>query len=113
MNEKEALQKGADEARKVARAGREFAGFLDEYAKYLTQPTWRERADELHTAALNKLNVISDGLAACKKWVEESGKIALVEPSEQSIKSEVRERQELPEISKPRGVMVRKKGSSR
>lgn len=71
MTEKEALQNAADEARKAARAGREFAGLLDEYAKYLTQPSWHQRAEESYRSALNKLNVINDGLAACQKLFKE------------------------------------------
>lgn len=72
MTEKEALQNAADEVRKAARAGREFAGLLDDYAKYLTQPSWRQRAEESYRLALNKLIVINDGLAACRKLIEES-----------------------------------------
>ena len=72
MTEKEALQNAADEVRKAARAGREFAGLLDDYAKYLTQPSWRQRAEESYRLALNKLIVINDGIAACQKLVEES-----------------------------------------
>jgi hypothetical protein len=76
VTEKEALQKAADEARKTARAGREFAGLLDDYAKWLTQPNWRQRADEYHRSALNKLSVIKEGLAACSKLIEESKEAA-------------------------------------
>lgn len=72
MTEREALQNAADEARKAARASREFAGLLDDYAKYLMQPSWRQRAEESYRSALNKLNVINDGLAACNKLIEES-----------------------------------------
>ena len=81
---KEALQNAADEARKAARAGREFAGLLDDYAKYLTQPNWRQRADESYRSALNKLNVINEGLAACHKLIEESAEAAAAD----SIKQE-------------------------
>jgi hypothetical protein len=72
LTEREALQNAADEARKAARASREFAGLLDDYAKYLMQPSWRQRAEESYRSALNKLNVINDGLAACNKLIEES-----------------------------------------
>ncbi len=72
MSDKEALQSAADEARKAARAAREFAGILDDYAKYLTQPLMHARADELRRSALNKLSVVKDGLAASDKWVEDS-----------------------------------------
>lgn len=71
MNEKASLQRAADEARKLARTAREFAALLDDYAKYLMQPTFRERADELHTSASNKLTSINDGLVAVNKWVQE------------------------------------------
>jgi len=76
VTEREALQNAADEARKAARAGREFAGLLDEYAKFLMQPNWRQRADEYHRSALNKLNVINDGLALCQRLIEESAEVA-------------------------------------
>ena len=85
MSEKEALQNAADEARKVARAAREFGRFLDEYAKHLTHPTWRERAVELHLSALNKLGVINAGLIATSKWVAESSKIVVAQPPEQGV----------------------------
>ena len=55
MSQKEALQSAADEARKAARAAREFAGILDEYAKLITQPNARQRADDTHLSAMNKL----------------------------------------------------------
>jgi hypothetical protein len=113
VSEKEQLQKAADEARKVARAAREFGGFLDDYAKYLTQPTWRERADELHFLALNKLSAINAGLMACNKWVAESGKSAGAQPPEKVTKSVVAsENEDLVEQRKPRAVRVKKGGSS-
>lgn len=84
MTERESLQNAADEARKAARAGREFAGLLDEYAKFLMQPNWRQRAEEYHRSALNKLNVINDGLAVCQKLIEESAQAA----ADDSIKQE-------------------------
>lgn len=111
MSEKEALQNAADEARKVARAAREFSRFLDEYAKYLTQPNWRERAVELHLLALNKLSAINAGLITCSKWVAESSKSAVAQPSEPTIESEVSEKQSVLEPGKPRGVQIKKKGS--
>jgi hypothetical protein len=58
VSQKEALQSAADEARKAARAAREFAGILDEYAKLITQPNARQRADDTHLSAMNKLRVI-------------------------------------------------------
>lgn len=111
MSEKEALQNAADEARKVARAAREFSRFLDDYAKFLTQPTWRERAVELHLSALNKLSAINAGLITCSKWVAESSKSAVAQPSEPTIKSEVSEKQGVLEPHKPHAFRIKKKGS--
>ena len=109
MSEKDALQRAVDEARKVARAAREFGGVLDDYAKYLTQLNWRERADELHLSALNKLNAINDGMATCNKWVIESGKIAATQAPEQIITSEVKESENVIDLSKPRAFRIKKK----
>lgn len=111
VSEKQALRSAADEARKVARAAREFGRFLDDYAKYVTQPDWRERAVELHLSALNKLSTINAGLITCSKWVTESSKSAVMEPSEQTIKSEVSEEQIISGPSTPRTIQIRKKGS--
>ena len=111
MSEKEALQNAADEARKVARAAREFSRFLDEYAKYLTQPNWRERAVELHLSALNKLSAINAGLITCSQWVAESSKSAVAQPSEPPVKSAAVEKRDVLEPRKPRGVQIKKKGS--
>ena len=111
MSEKEALQNAADEARKVARAGREFSRFLDEYAKFLTQPNWRERAVELHLAALNKLSDINAGLITCSKWVAESSQRAVAEPPEQPVNSEDSEQQKVPGPLKPRAVQIKKRES--
>ena len=111
MSEKEALQNAADEARKVARAAREFGRFLDDYAKYLTQPTRREQAIELHLSALNKLSAINAGLINCSKWVAESSKSVVAQPSKQTIKSGVSEKQDVLEPGKPRAVQIKKKGS--
>lgn len=113
MSEKEALQNAADEARKVARAAREFSRFLDEYAKYLTQPSWRERAIELHLSALNKLSAINAGLITCSKWVAESSKSVVAQPSEQTIKSAVGEKPDVSEPSVPRAIRIKKKGSTK
>jgi len=86
VSEKEALQSAADEARKAARGAREFAGILDDYARYLTQPNFRQRVDDLHLSALHKLRVVNDGLAACNRWVEESGSSANTPPAERIAK---------------------------
>ena len=80
MTKKEALQSAADEARKAARAAREFAGILDEYAKFITQPNSRQRADDVHQSAMNKLKVVNDGLAVCLKWGEEARKAPVSGP---------------------------------
>ena len=111
MSEKVALQNAADEARKVARAAREFSKFLDEYAKYLTQPNWQERAVELHLLALNKLSTINAGLITCSKWVAESSKIAVAQPPEQALKSGDSKKQGPIEPSKPRAIQIKKKGN--
>jgi hypothetical protein len=111
VSEKKALQNAADEARKVARAAREFSRFLDGYAKYLTQPARREQAIELHLSALNKLSAINAGLITCSKWVAESSRSAVAQSSEPTIKSGVSEKQDELEPSKPRAVQIKKKGS--
>ena len=109
VSEKEVLQSAADEARKAARAGREFAGLLDDYAKYLTQPSFRQRADETYRAALNKLNVVKDTLASCAKWVEGSPKNPVVAHSQPPVQSEVIEKQEVVITHKPRSIRITKK----
>lgn len=109
MSEKEVLQSAADEARKAARAGREFAGLLDDYAKYLTQPSFRQRADETYRAALNKLNVVKDTLASCSKWVEQSPKNPVVPYSQPPAQTEVIEKQEVVVTHKPRSIRISKK----
>jgi hypothetical protein len=119
VTEKEALQNAADEARKAARAGREFAGQLDDYAKYLTQPNWRQRADETYRSALNKLNVINEGLAACHKLIEESGEAAAADSLKQEAlkqtalqqqsESEAITKHEIEEKRKPRSIRIAKK----
>ncbi len=117
MTEKETLQNAADEARKAARAGREFAGLLDDYAKYLTQPNWRQRADEIYRSALNKLKVINEGLVACHKLVEESAEAAAdsleqeaLEQTalQQKIESEGTVKQETQEKPKRRPIRIAK-----
>ena len=118
MPEKETLQNAADEARKAARAGREFAGLLDDYAKYLTQPNWRQRADETYRSALNKLNVINEGLAACHKLIEESAETAaadslkqeaLDQPAlQQKLESEATTKQKIVEKPKRRPIRIAK-----
>ena len=121
MTEKEALQNAADEARKAARAGREFAGLLDDYAKYLTQPNWRQRADDTYRTALNKLNVINDGLAACHKIIEAGAEAAAADSLQQETlrqtalqqdrESEAVATHELAERSKPRSIRIAKKAA--
>jgi hypothetical protein len=123
VTEKETLQDAADEARKAARAGREFAGLLDDYAKYLTQPNWRQRADEIYRSALNKLNVINEGLETCHKLVEESAEAAAADSLkqdaleqtalQQKIKSEATVRQDIAEKPKRRPIRIAKKAVSR
>lgn len=106
MTKKETLQKAADEARKTARAGREFAGLLDDYAKWLTQPNWRQRADEYHRSALNKLNVIKEGLAACSKLIEESKEAAASDSIQQeALRQPVAHQQPEEEVFQKKGVV--------
>ena len=52
MTEKETLQGAADEARKTARAAREFAALLDDYAKHVTQPGWRQQRERHRRPAM-------------------------------------------------------------
>ena len=112
MSEKEALQSAADEARKVARAAREFGRFLDEYAKYVTQPSWLERAGELHVSALNKLDGINAGLISCSKWVAESSKGAVARTAEHAMKSVAGEARGVPEPGTRRAFRIKKKGGT-
>ncbi len=70
MTEKEALQSAADEARKAARAAREAATVLDDYAKYLVQPTFRFKATTMRANATIKLKTINDALASSDKWMK-------------------------------------------
>ena len=113
MSEKDALQHAADEARKVARAAREFGGILDDYAKYLTQPDWRGRAGELRLLAFNKLSAINDGFAACNKLVIESGEITVVPAPELIIISEDILMQDVIELNKPRTFRIKMKESQK
>ena len=83
MTEKETLQGAADEARKAARAAREFAALLDDYARHVTQPGWRQKAGDLHHSAMSKLRVVNDGLAACNKFIAASVNDAAAPPPEQ------------------------------
>ena len=114
MTEKETLQNAADEARKAARAGREFAGLLDDYAKYLTQPNWRQRAHESYRSALNKLNVINEGLAACHKLIKASADAAAADSLKQEALNETALQQkgesaatEKQTVEKPKGRQIR------
>ncbi|HEX7176403.1 MAG TPA: hypothetical protein VF240_14155 [Pyrinomonadaceae bacterium] len=84
MTEKETLQSAADEARKTARAAREFAALLDDYAKHVTQPGWWQKADDLHYSAMSKLRVVNAGLAACNKFIAASGNGAPAPPAERA-----------------------------
>jgi hypothetical protein len=113
VSEKEALQSAADEARKAARAARELAGLFDDYAKYLTQPNWRERANELHVSVLNKLRVVKDGLAASDKWVEESDKRRVAQPVNQTAQKEGSKKQDVSEAIKPPAMRAMKRGGKR
>lgn len=116
MGQKQALQSAADEARKAARAAREFAGILDEYAKFIVQPNSRQRADDVHMSAMNKLRIINDGLAVCEKWGDEA-RAAPPEaapasrPSEPVISKEDRGNREPAPSFRPRPVRVHKRNN--
>jgi hypothetical protein len=119
VSQKESLQGAADEARKAARAAREFAGILDEYAKLITQSNSRQKADDIHLSAMNKLRVINEGLAVCEKWGEEA-RTAAVEapaPAEQppapAINREARGNREPITKFQPRSVRVHKRNNNR
>ncbi|MDT4895394.1 MAG: hypothetical protein QOH25_471 [Acidobacteriota bacterium] len=110
MGEKEALQSAADEARKSARTARELGGHLDNYAKYLMQPGRRERADELHGLALNRLATINDGLVTCEQLVIESGRLAVALVTvEVVVAGEVSAVQKVPVPTQRRAVQVQKR----
>jgi hypothetical protein len=116
VSQKEALQRAADEARKAARAAREFAGILDEYAKLITQPNARQRADDTHLSAMNKLRVINDGLAACEKWGDEGRKAAvapIAEIPKPNANHEARGNREPAAKAPPRSVRVHKRNNNR
>ena len=121
MSQKEALQSAADEARKAARSAREFAGILDEYAKFIVQPNSRQRADDVHLSAMNKLRIINEGLAVCQKWGEEArnAPVAVLTqpvqpPSNPTARSENHgNREPAPTKFQPRSVRVHKRHSNR
>ena len=116
MSQKEALQSAADEARKAARAAREFAGILDEYAKFITQPNSRQRADDVHLSAMNKLRVINEGLAVCQKWGETARSAVeapVTPPLEPSVSSEARGNREPAPKFQARSVRVHKRNNNR
>jgi hypothetical protein len=114
VSQKEALQSAADEARKAARAAREFAGLLDDYAKYLTQPNFRQRAIDVHLSALNKLNIVNEGLSVCQKFVAESPKA--IEPpikTAPAVETEVIESFAVEPPKQPRSIRVARKSGNR
>jgi len=82
VTEKEALQSAADEARKAARAAREAASVLDDYAKYLVQPDYHVRATAMHANATLKLKTANDALAASDKWMKEQDTDAVAKKGE-------------------------------
>ena len=112
MTEIETLQSAADEARKTARAAREFAALLDDYAKHITQPGWRQKADDLHYSAMSKLRVVNAGLAACDKFIAASGNGAPAQPPEQAVeKKAVAKPEAAAQAPKtPTALLVRKGG---
>ena len=110
MTEKETLQGAADEARKAARAAREFAALLDDYAKHVTQPGWRQKADDLHYSAMSKLRVVNDGLAACNKFIAASGDGAPARPEQAVEKKAGAKREAAEEVPKKSAVRYVRKG---
>ena len=111
MAEKETLQSAADEARKTARAAREFAALLDDYAKHITQPGWRRKADDLHYSAMSKLRVVNEGLAACNKFIAASGNGAPAQPPEREAENKAAAKREAaPEAPKTPTVRFVRKG---
>jgi hypothetical protein len=117
VSQKEALQGAADEARKAARAAREFAGILDEYAKFIVQPNSRQRADDVHLSAMNKLRIINEGLAVCEKWGDEARKAppapSVQQPSAPIAVSESHGNREPAPKFQPRSIRVHKRNSNR
>lgn len=119
MSQKQALQSAADEARKAARAAREFAGILDEYAKFIVQPNSRQRADDVHLSAMNKLRVIKEGLAVCEKWGDEArtatpeAAAVVSQSTAPVISKEDRGNREPPAKFQPRSVRVHKRNNNR
>jgi hypothetical protein len=71
VTEKEVLQSAADEARKAARAAREAASILDDYAKYLVQPAYSVKTTAMHATATSKLKAANDALAVSNKLMKE------------------------------------------
>ena len=119
MSQKESLQSAADEARKAARAAREFAGIFDEYAKLITQPNARQKADDIHLSAMNKLRIVNDGLAVCEKWGAEARTAPpetvapTSQPAAPAISKEDRGNREPPAKFQPRSVRVHKRNNNR
>jgi hypothetical protein len=116
VSQKEALQSAADEARKAARAAREFAGILDEYAKLITQPNSRQKADDVHLSAMKKLGIVNDGLAVCQEWGETARTAPatpMVQPAKPAANSEGRGNREPAPKFQPRSVRVHKRNNNR
>lgn len=86
MNNKELLQSVADEARKAARAAREAAALLDNYAKYITQPAFRGQADDLRLTAVSKVTAVTEGMAASYKLLVLSDQTASTQPLDEKFK---------------------------
>jgi hypothetical protein len=84
---------------------------LDDYAKHVTQPGWRQKANDLHYSAMSKLRVVNDGLAACNKFIAASGNGAPAHPTEQAVeKKAVAKREAAPEVTKTPTVRFVRKG---
>lgn len=111
MTEKEVLQSAADEARKAARAAREAASVLDDYAKYLVQPSFRVKATAMHATATNKLKTASDALAASNRWIENALKAPVTLPERQIADGEAASEQDAPLSVKASAIRVKKGGT--
>jgi 2-phospho-L-lactate transferase/gluconeogenesis factor (CofD/UPF0052 family) len=100
VSEKEALQSAADEARKAARAARETAALLDNYAKYINQTNLRSQADNLRLAAVGKVNAIAEGMAASYQWLVLSDQTAPTQPLDARVEKQADEAPSAPEESR-------------
>jgi hypothetical protein len=74
MNEQDALQRAADEARDAAVRARELADLLEDYASCLNDPSLQGRAGELHMIIGGRVRTLRKALTDSDDWVERSGR---------------------------------------